>query len=128
MVTSDLRVAALVLCLALGACAGAGTTGGPRLNATLITRAEIDEAGPSSAYDLVQKLRPIWLRKRGNTSVSQETDVVVYFDGVRMGEREALREISSTNVESLEFLDARRATARYGEGHVAGAILVRTRG
>lgn len=128
MVTSALRVAALVLCLAAGACAGAGTTGGPRINANLISRAEIEEAGPSSAYDLVQKLRPIWLRKRGNTSFTQETDVVIYFDGVRMGEREALREISSTNVESLEFLDARRATARYGEGHVAGAILVRTRG
>jgi hypothetical protein len=127
MYSTTLRTASLLFCLALGACATGGPTDGPRFNATLITRAEIDDAGPSTAYELVQKLRPIWLRKRGNTSFTQETDVVVYLDHVRMGEREALREVSTTEIASLEFLDARRATARFGEGHVAGAILIRTR-
>ncbi|MGD8321007.1 MAG: hypothetical protein PVJ02_11140 [Gemmatimonadota bacterium] len=122
------KAAVLFAVLVLAACAPAASPGAARPSANLITRAEIDEAGPSSAYDLVQKLRPIWLRKRGNTSLSQDTDVVVYLDGVRMGNREALRDISTTDIRSLEFMDARRATARFGEGHVAGAILVRTRG
>ena len=121
------RTAALFLLLALGACAGGPGTGTSRPNANMITRTEIDEAGPSSAYDLVQKLRPIWLRKRGNTSFTRNTDVVVYLDGVAMGDREALRSLSTPEIESLEFLDARRATVRFGEGHTAGAILVKTR-
>jgi phage protein D len=117
----------LVALVALSACA-TGASSGTSLNANRISRAEIEEAGPSSAYDLVQKLRPVWLRWRGSTSFTQETDVKVYLDGTGMGEREALRTIDSHNIESIEYLDARRATARFGSGHVNGAILVRTRG
>lgn len=128
MRSSILHAATFALVLALAACAGPAAPGTARPNANLITQAEIDEAGPASAYDLVQKLRPIWLRKRGNTSFTQDTDVVVYLDGVHMGNREALRDIFSTDIRSLEFLDARRATARFGVGHTGGAILVKTRG
>jgi len=121
---------AFALALVLAGCAGGtpGAQGGPRFNPDLITRAEVDEAGPSSAYDLVQKLRPLWLRKRGNTSFTQDTDVAVYLDGTKMGEREALRSVDTSVIERMEFLDARRATARFGIGHTAGAILVITRG
>lgn len=45
-----------------------------------------------------------------------------------MGEREALRTIDTADIEGIEYLDARRATKRYGAGHVNGAILVRARG
>ena len=116
-----------MVALVLGACA-AGASGGSGMNPDRISRMEIDEAGPTSAYDLIQKLRPIWLRKRGQTSFTQEGDVVVYLDGTRLGEREALRTVSSVNLESLEFIDAGRATNRFGSGHVYGAILLRTRG
>ena len=117
----------LVAALALSACAAASSSSGSSLNSDLITRAEIDEAGPSNAYDLIQKLRPIWLRWRGSTSFTQETDVKVYLDGTGMGEREALRRIDTFNIESIQYLDARRATNRLGAGHVNGAILVVTR-
>ena len=113
--------------LALTACA-AGQAGSTRLNADRISRVEVEEAGPSSAYDLIQKLRPIWLRKRGQTSFTQESDIVVYLDGTRMGNREALRSVRTDILESLEFLDARRATNRFGSGHINGAILLATRG
>ena len=116
----------LLLVLAAAACASSGTARASRPDADLITRAEIDEAGPSSAYDLIQKLRPTWLRKRGNTSFTQETDLVVYLDGVRMGNRDALRNISTNAIQSIEYLDSRRATNRFGSGHVAGAILIHT--
>jgi len=98
------------------------------MNPDRISRIEIDEAGPTSAYDLVQKLRPMWLRKRGQTSFTQEGDVVVYLDGTRLGAREALRGVSTVNLESLEYIDAGRATNRFGAGHVNGAILLRSRG
>lgn len=119
-------ILAAVAALFLVACAS-GPPGAPRPNPNLITRAEIDEAGPSSAYELIQKLRPVWLRERGAVSFTDETDLVVYLDGSRMGGRSELRSIHTHNIESVEFLDARKATNRFGTGHVNGAILIRTR-
>lgn len=116
-----------IAALAFTACAS-GPQVGARMNADRISRVEIEEAGPSSAYDLIQKVRPIWLRKRGQTSFTQEGDVAVYLDGTRLGERESLRNVSTVNLESLEYIDAGRATNRFGAGHVNGAILLRTRG
>ena len=106
----------------------AGQSGSTRVNPDRISREEIIEAGPSSAFDLIQKVRPLWLRRRGNTSFTQNTDVLVYVDGTRVGEREALRGIRTDNLESLEFMDARRATNRFGPGHMNGAILLHTMG
>lgn len=111
---------------AISACA-ARAPGEARTSADRISAEEIEQAGPSSAYQLIQKLRPIWLRKRGQTSFTQEGDVVVYLDGTRMGDRESLRSVRTENLASLEFLDARRATNRFGAGHVHGAILLHTR-
>ncbi|MFH1763136.1 MAG: lipoprotein [Gemmatimonadota bacterium] len=119
-------ILALLAALTLTACS-TGQPGSPRPNAEKVTRVEIDEAGPSDLYTLVQNLRPIWLRERGATSFTDETDVAVYLDGARMGGRESLRVIHSSNVETLEFYGAQRATARFGAGHVNGAILVTTR-
>ncbi len=116
----------LLAVLTLTAC-GPGQPGSPRPNPDQITRAEIDEAGPSNLFTLVQNLRPIWLRERGATSFTDETDVVVYLDRTRMGGRESLRSIHSSNVEMLQFFNAQRATARFGVGHVNGAILITTR-
>jgi ABC-type phosphate transport system substrate-binding protein len=120
--------AAFVLAAAVvvAACA-AQSAGSSRSNANLITQAEIAAAGSSNAYQLVERLRPIWLRKRGPTSVSQEGDVAVYVDGTRVGTREALRNLWTDDIESIQFLDAGRATLRFGAGNEDGAILVTRR-
>lgn len=124
MKRTSLAVAAI---LVLAGCSSAGP-GKPRpSNPDLITQAEITRAGVSNAYDLVQKLRPIWLTKRGEGSFFQQSDVVIYLDGTRLGGPDSLKEINSTDIESLRFLDARQATVRFGSGHVHGAILVKTR-
>jgi hypothetical protein len=120
-----LLLTAIVL---LGACSSA-KPGTPRpANPDLITRDEIASAGVSNAYDLIQKLRPIWLTKRGEGSFFQPSDVVIYLDGTRLGGPDSLKDLNSTDIESLRFLDARQATVRFGSGHVHGAILVKTRG
>lgn len=120
-----LLLTAIVL---LGACSSV-RPGTPRpANQNLITRDEILHSGFSNAYDLVQKLRPLWLTKRGEVSFFQQTDVVVYLDGTRLGGPESLKDLNSTDIESLRFLDARQATLRFGSGHVHGAILITTRG
>lgn len=121
MSTRTLALALLVG--AIGGCApsGPGTT---RPNPNILTRDEIAESGARNAFELVQNERPIWLRERGAVSFAQETDVIVYMDGTRIGGREALRDINPANIDHLEFFDARRATYRFGPGHVNGAILV----
>jgi hypothetical protein len=116
----------LVAGLSISACAG-HSPGSPRPNATVITQAEIVDAGSSDAYLLVQKLRPVWLQKRGSTSFSQEGDIVVYLDATSLGGRETLRNITTDEIESIQFLDARRATLRFGSGHVNGAIVITAR-
>jgi hypothetical protein len=110
----------------LGACAGTHTGTARPINSNLITHKEVVEAGPSSAYDLIAKLRPLWLQKRGEGSFFQPSEVVIYLDGTRLGGPDELQNISSTNIDTLQFLDARLATLRFGAGHVAGAILIKT--
>jgi hypothetical protein len=118
-------IGGLILLLSVG-CGTAGS-GGPGLNANLITRAQIDEEGPSNAYLIVQAVRPLWLEKRGSTSFYEEGEIRVYLDGSSLGGIDSLRGIHSDNIESMEFLDERRASYRFGPGHEHGVIHVITR-
>lgn len=115
------------LFLLMAAACGTGGSGGSGLNANLITRDQIDEEGPSNAYVIVQALRPIWLEKRGATSFHNEGEIRVYMDGSSLGNIESLRGIHSDNIESISFLDERRASYRFGPGHEHGVIHVITK-
>lgn len=116
----------LALALLAGALVGCAPSGPAttRPNPNILTRDEIAQSGARTAFELVQNERPIWLRERGAVSFTQENDVIVYMDGTRIGGREALRDINPANIDHLEFFDARRATYRFGPGHVNGAILI----
>jgi hypothetical protein len=126
---NTLLLAAGLLLLAACASTGSGTSSNPNV----ITAADVQEAANySSAYQLVERLQPQWLRKRSGgitfneVNEEMEGDVVVYVNDVRVGGPDALRDVSVDAVERIEYLDAARA-ARYGTGHQHGAILVTTR-
>ena len=121
------KTCATGLLLALAGCAH-GTAGGPRVDADLLTQADIEAMGASNAYDVIQALRPFWLQKRGSTSFRQEGEIRVYQDGTHIGGIESLRGIHSDNIESIRFLDERQANFRFGPGHEHGAILVAMKG
>jgi hypothetical protein len=110
------------------ACSGSGesrTSSDP----DVITQEQIQEASTmSSAYALVQRLRPMWLRKRGTSSINNAGFIVVYVEGSRRGPPEALRRIQVLDVESMRFLSAAEATNRYGAGHDNGVIQVDLKG
>ncbi|HET9949366.1 MAG TPA: hypothetical protein VFQ22_10635 [Longimicrobiales bacterium] len=119
-----------VLAAVVASCATAGapeeTLGDPEL----ILREEIEESTARNAFELVQTLRPQWLRTRGLTNLRQAggvEDIVIYMDNARLGYPEELRRVPLAAVEYLEFFDAREATQRWGGGHIHGAILVSTR-
>ena len=93
----------------------------------VIAQHQIDADGSRTVYELVQRLHPLWLQKRGTNTIQDDGDIVVYVDHARLGGPETLREILADNVESVRFLDAGRAQYRFGVGHMHGAIVVTTR-
>lgn len=93
----------------------------------LITMDELNATRYSTALDVVQALRPQWLRGRGRTSVNLSESVKVYLDDSPLGEPEQLRSISARSIASIRYLDANDATQRWGMDHGQGAIMVSTR-
>lgn len=126
---STLWGAVSVLLVVLGACATPAANGSPVGSSDVITRVEIDERGAANAFELVQSLRPQWLRTRGISTLQQavgEETIVIYMDNARLGPPDAMRQIALGSVRYLQFFDAREATQRWGAGHLHGAILVST--
>lgn len=123
---SLLRIVALLV-LASG-CA-ATRSGSPAPDRDLITAEEIRSVPARDAYDIVQHLRPEWLRPPLGRSARYETVIGVYYDNSRLGDVEALRSIQASGVASIRFLDAAQARGLPGQGteHMAGAIVVSSR-
>lgn len=122
------QIALFVCLLMLTACVTTekGSSGN---DPTVITQEEIQGVGEiSDAYNLVRRLEPQWLEKRGRNSLQQPGDITVYVEDNRQGGPEALRSIDVVDIESIEFLRADEATMRYGSGHDNGVILVNLKG
>jgi hypothetical protein len=82
----------------------------------VITRAEIAEATwATNAFDLVQRLRPNFLRVSGPTNVSGAPQTpVVRLDNQELGDHGALRQIQPSSVQEIRYYSAAEATARFG--------------
>ena len=110
----------------------------PRRDNNLISTAELEGIATTNLLDVVQSLRPQWLRGRGaktlqtvtvtvggeTLEIPRETPIVVYQENIRLGDLHVLRDLSPTGIASIQYLDSRAATQRWGTGHVGGAILL----
>jgi hypothetical protein len=123
--------------LLLAACAGGGGAPPVRPQRDLIRAEEIAASGAPTAFEVIERLRPEYLRGRGTTTV-REAPVVsattpdpvlpqVYVNGVNAGSLEALRGIAATEVREIRFIRAADATTRFGTNHPNGVIEVITR-
>lgn len=107
-----------------------------------IAREEVADTRMGTAFDVVQALRPNWLRTRGSDimrvgmvqtlkgpvpGVVDESPVMLYVDGRLAGEVELLRSIPHGDIDHIEYYDAAEAQQRWGIGHPQGAIHVITR-
>jgi hypothetical protein len=117
---------AMALVLAAACASGPRVVGGPR---DRITQAEIEQVNVSTAMEVVERLRPEFLRGRGRISVSSPESQypVIYVNGMRAGPLEALRSISAVDVQEIRYISAADATTRWGTGHSGGVIEVRIR-
>lgn len=120
-------LAASLLSLFLFACAsGSGSTRADR-SGDVITPEEIAALSVATSYDIVQRLRPGWLRGRGPASLSGAPALpVVYVDDIRSGGLVALERIPAGIVERITFVSGRDASVRYGLDTGGGVILVQT--
>lgn len=125
ILTASVALVAVVACSAVTA---ARSTGSPTSRRVLLGD-EIRAKSAIDAYEAVSRLRPDWLRRRGQVSIRDRRagEVVVYLDGVRHGGPRSLANIRIEMVLAMEYLGASDATTRFGTGHGGGAILVRTR-
>jgi hypothetical protein len=126
---SDLRRLAVAGCLVAVACGPARRTAEPTPSRRVLLEDEIRGAQVATAYQIVARLRPEWLRGRGRVSVRDPTAgaVVVYLNGMRQGGVRALEAIVAETVLEMEYLNGQEATTRFGTGHGGGVILVRQR-
>lgn len=86
----------------------------------MLDRRDVASARASTAYEVVERLRPAFLGTgRGNA-------VAVYSDGVPVGGALALRDIPARRVQAIIYFDGADATRRWGPGNEGGAILVIT--
>jgi len=96
----------------------------------VITATEIQARAPDAktAYDVVQRLRPAFLRKRpgGSLTTKEPAQIQVYVDGTLRGSVYVLREIISEGIVEIRYMNGPDATTRYGTGHENGAITVKT--
>jgi hypothetical protein len=110
--------------LALG-CFGAPRAGGPG-DPNMLLEDEISASTARSAYELIEQLRPRWLRERTSRSLRLDTVILVYRDGARFGPVESLHDIPLQSIRTIRVLDAAEAGQLPGLGsqHVERVIMV----
>ena len=100
-------------------------------NSSLITESEVELAAgsASNAYEVIEKVRPAMLRRRGGPSSSEgeQPGILVYLDDVRVGELGLLRNIPTSQIKEIRYLNATDATQRWGTGVPDGVIQVVSR-
>ena len=124
----------LVACAALSACASGGvSTESPNAvaptshNRSVITTEEIPLTGSESAYDLIQRIRPEYLRvkpaqgSRGSRG-SDAPAAALVVGGQRAGEVTDLRSISASGLASIRYYSIEEAKLRFGMQYAGGVL------
>jgi hypothetical protein len=128
------RIVVLGGLVLLAACGGATPSGrgpgeaAPARSSDVVTLEDLAKVSTSSTLlDALHALRPNWFLKNPSTlRPDKEGDIVVYLDQSRLGGPESLRTIQVRGVTVVRHYSATEAEARFGLGHLHGAIQVVT--
>jgi hypothetical protein len=119
----------LTLATAL-ACASSGTAGtAVRRDPNLITEQEIAASNESNVFDVVNRLRPMFLKTRGRSTINAGGSeyASVFLDGQYFGELGSLRNIVASQIHEIRYLNGPDAVSRYGMRYGSGAVDVRSK-
>lgn len=61
-----------------------------------------------------------------NEAASKKVSAVLYIDDVKQDDLEELKNIRIADIAEIEYMNGTQASGRYGAGHEAGAILLKT--
>ncbi|GAC1409941.1 MAG: hypothetical protein NVSMB53_03160 [Gemmatimonadaceae bacterium] len=127
-----IAIAAMMGCAPASSPTGASLQGLVPRRGNLLTAEEIVDANAdvNTAYDAVARLRPNWLAAHGVTSGNDNgagTEyALVFVDGQRYGDLNALRNIPAYHVGNLRYYNITEAGARFGlNAGSSGVIEVR---
>lgn len=128
------RVLATAIVVLAGCASGGGGASAAKQNPNLISTEEIVASSASNAYEVIQRLRPSFLRTRGAVhgtpgaaNAMEMVDLVVYLNENRLGGSDQLRQISTTDIREIRYFNSSEATTKWGTGHSAGAIQIVSR-
>ena len=132
VLTTLARYSAIV---ALAACASSGG-GSPPAQGTpdRLTQSEIVASNATSAYELITRLRPQWLKRPATGSIGggapRAQAILIYLDRQRLPDMNSLKSLSVAGIISAQWIDATRAPTilpDVPQTPIAGAIVLRTR-
>lgn len=125
----------LVASLAAWGCAagaarpdGASSTAGSRV----IAQEELATLSVSTARDVLERLRPLWLQSAGAGSRSARltTEVVVVTNGQYFGNLDSLRQIPASAIREIRYMSGSEAANAYPSlasgRHIESAIIIAT--
>ena len=94
----------------------------------LITAAEVRSGSTGTLYEVVQGLRPLWLRLGPPRSTGIRSEIMVIANRQYFGPARSLRYMTALGVSSITYVDGISAAARFPypgpKPHIAGAIVV----
>jgi hypothetical protein len=98
----------------------------------VITQEEIAtiQSEATDAYEVVNRLRPQFLRIRGGgqrVGDAELLEIKVVVDNAPRGNTDVLKQIPVTTLKEIRFLNGTDASIQFGTNYGAGAILVSTR-
>jgi hypothetical protein len=78
----------------------------------LITEEELSAITATNVYEIIDRVRPLWLISGGLRSIALETEIAVIIDGSYYGSHESLRSVSPQGVWQIRYIgDASEAAA-----------------
>jgi hypothetical protein len=93
----------------------------PQTGLSAISAEEVLSSTGTNAYELVERMRPLYLTTSVDLAPTAEREV--YLNGVRLGGLSQLRGIPAREVKDIRFVRAIDGIV-YGVGRSGGAILV----
>lgn len=123
-------VPALLMTLVVACASGGASSAAPSHTSdrSVITGTDLAAAGTESAYDIIQRLRPEYLRVKPsqqgyfNSGVGDAPPPAVVSRGQRVGELADLRRIPAVSLSEIRYYNIEQAKLKYGMQYTGGVI------
>jgi hypothetical protein len=119
----------VMLFAAVIACASTKAGTATHRETNVITEQEIAKSTETNGFDVVSKLRPMFLKTRGRSTINSGGSeyASVFLDGVFYGDIPSLRNILANQIHEIRYLSGPESAGKYGIQYGSGAIDVRTK-